>query len=127
MRFIIAILALGRAVVSGLALEVHYSSATEACSINEKWDCGVVNHSPYAELAGIPVAAIGIAGYLALAWLTLARQRGIMTLAALCGLGYSLYLANIEKTILGGWCLYCVSSLFAIALITVICFGLRRA
>jgi|SRR5438876_11302161 len=123
MRFIIAILALAGAVVSGLALQVHYSSATEPCSINEKWDCGVVNHSPYAELAGIPVAAIGIAGYLALAWLTLARQRGIMTLAALCGLGYALYLANIERTILGVWCLYCVISLGIIALITVVGFG----
>jgi len=120
MRFLIALLALGGAIVSALALQVHYSVTTEPCSINEKWDCGVVNHSPYAEVVGIPVAAIGIAGYLALAWLALARQRGVTTLTATGALAYSLYLANIERTILGVWCLYCVISLGIIALMTVL-------
>src|SRR5271166_3344198 len=64
MRYLIAILALAGVVVSGLALHVHYSTETEPCSINAKWDCGIVNHSPFAEIAHIPVAAIGIAGYL---------------------------------------------------------------
>jgi len=120
MRFLIALLALGGAIVSALALQVHYSVTTEPCSINEKWDCGVVNHSPYAEVVGIPVAAIGITGYLALAWLALARQRGVTTLTATGALAYSLYLANIERTILGVWCLYCVISLGIIALMTVL-------
>jgi vitamin-K-epoxide reductase (warfarin-sensitive) len=123
MRFLIVLLALGGAIVSALALQVHYSVATEPCSINEKWDCGVVNHSPYAELVGIPVAAIGIAGYLVLAWLALARQRGVTTLVATAALAYSLYLANIERTILGVWCLYCVISLGIIALMTLLSGG----
>ena len=71
MRYLIAILALAGVVVSALALHVHYSTETEPCSINEKWDCGIVNHSQFAEIAHIPVAAIGIAGYLALAGLAL--------------------------------------------------------
>ena len=62
----IAILSVIGAVVSGLALQVHYSTTTEPCSINERWDCGVVNHSPFAVIGQVPVAAIGIAGYLAL-------------------------------------------------------------
>jgi hypothetical protein len=33
------------------------------CSINDMWDCGIVNHSPYAVLYGLPVAIIGIMGY----------------------------------------------------------------
>ena len=66
MRYVVAVLALVGAVVSGLALEVHYTIATTPCSINEKWDCGVVNHSSYSLISGIPVALIGIAGYLGL-------------------------------------------------------------
>jgi vitamin-K-epoxide reductase (warfarin-sensitive) len=71
MRYVIALLALAGAVVSALALHVHYSTEPQPCSINEKWDCGVVNHSPFAEIMHVPVAAIGIAGYLALAGLAL--------------------------------------------------------
>jgi uncharacterized membrane protein len=118
MRYVIAVLALAGAVVSGLALQVHYTVGTAPCSINEKWDCGVVNHSSYAEVAGIPVAIIGIVGYLALMWLGLVRQRAILTLAAVAGLAFSLYLAHVERDILGIWCLYCVISLADIALIT---------
>jgi uncharacterized membrane protein len=118
MRYVIAVLALAGAVVSGLALQVHYTIGTTPCSINEKWDCGVVNHSSYAEVAGIPVAIIGIVGYLALMWLGLVRQRAILTLAAVAGLAFSLYLAHVERDILGIWCLYCVISLADIALIT---------
>ena len=61
MRYLIVLLAFAGMVVSGLALKVHYDTGTEPCSINDKWDCGVVNHSPYAVFHGVPVAAIGIA------------------------------------------------------------------
>jgi vitamin-K-epoxide reductase (warfarin-sensitive) len=117
MRYVIAVLAVVGAVVSALALQVHYTIGTTPCSINEKWDCGVVNHSSYSMVAGIPVAIIGIVGYLALAWLGLARQRAILTVAAVAGLAFSLYLAHVERDILGVWCLYCVICLADIALI----------
>jgi uncharacterized membrane protein len=123
MRYLIAILALAGVVVSALALQVHYSTATEPCSINEKWDCGIVNHSPFAEIAHIPVAAIGIAGYLALAGLALARRRALLTVAALVGMGFALYLSHIEKNILIVWCLYCVISQGIIALATLLSAG----
>lgn len=122
MRYVIAVLALVGAVVSGLALEVHYTIATTPCSINEKWDCGVVNHSSYSLISGIPVAIIGIAGYLGLVWLGLARQRAVLTIAAVAGLAFALYLSHVERDILGVWCLYCVISLADIALITLMGF-----
>jgi hypothetical protein len=56
MRYFIAVLALAGVVVSALALHVHFCTDPQPCSINERWDCGVVNHSPFAEIAHIPVA-----------------------------------------------------------------------
>jgi uncharacterized membrane protein len=110
--------ALAGMVVSTLALRVHYSTGTEPCSINEKWDCGLVNHSPYAEVAGFPVAAIGIAGYLAMAVLTLAGRRIIVAVLAAIGLVFAVYLSHIEKDVLMVWCLYCVISQGIILLLT---------
>lgn len=117
MRYLIALLALAGVVVASLALHVHYSTDTEPCSINEKWDCGIVNHSPYAVIGPVPVAAIGIAGYTALLVLALARRKRLVLAASLIALGFSLYLTHIEKDILLVWCVYCVTSLGIISLI----------
>jgi uncharacterized membrane protein len=123
MRFVIAILAVAGAVVSALALQVHYSTATEPCSINEKWDCGVVNHSPFAVVGRVPVAAIGIVGYLALAVLALTRQRFLLHAAALVGLIFALRLTFIEEFDLLVWCLYCAISQGIIAVISLLSLG----
>ena len=123
MRYLIMFLAFAGVVVSSLALRVHYSTGTEPCSINERWDCGTVNHSSYSEIEHIPVAAVGIAGYLALALLALARRRGLLFVAAVLGLGFALYLSHVERDILQVWCLYCVISQGIIVLITLLSLG----
>ena len=123
MRFVLALLAMCGIAASGLALREHYRTDTSPCSINEKWDCGIVNHSPYAVLVGVPVAVIGIVGYLALGTLALKRWYGVLLPVALSGLAFSLYLAHIEKDILGVWCIYCAASLAVISLFTLLVFG----
>ena len=123
MRYLIALMALAGVVVSTLALRIHYSTETEPCSINAKWDCGIVNHSQFAEIAHIPVAAIGIAGYLGLAGLALVRLRVLLTVAAILGLAFALYLSHIERDVLEVWCLYCVISQGIIALLTLLSLG----
>src|SRR5487761_1375241 len=64
LRILLVSLSILGVVVSALALQVHYSNKLEPCDINERWDCGIVNHSSYSSIHGAPVAAIGIAGYL---------------------------------------------------------------
>ena len=123
MRYLIALLALAGLIVSALALQVHYSTGTEPCSINERWDCGIVNHSTFAEIEHIPVAAIGIAGYLLLVLLPCFGVAACSFFAALAGLGFALYLTHIEKDILQVWCLYCVISQGIIALLTLLSLG----
>jgi uncharacterized membrane protein len=119
-RYLIVVLALAGMVVSGLALKVHYDTGSEPCRINDKWDCGVVNHSPYSVFHSVPVAAIGIAGYLLIAILGFLRRRTLLLLAALAGLAFALYLTNIEAHVLEVWCLYCVISQAIIAALTLL-------
>jgi len=115
MRFVLAFLAVLGIAASSLALREHYRTDTSPCSINDKWDCGIVNHSPYAVLWGVPVATIGMAGYLLLGLLALKRWYRVLLLLSLAALAFSLYLAHIEAHVLGVWCVYCVASLGVIS------------
>lgn len=123
MRCILVLLAIVGIVSSSLALREHYRTDTSPCSINDRWDCGIVNHSPYAMLGPVPVAAIGIAGYLLLAALAFLRAYRLMLVAALAGLAFSLYLSRIEARVLGVWCIYCVISLGVISLLSLLVSG----
>ena len=128
MRSVLVILAALGIVISSLALREHYRTEGDSpCSINERWDCGIVNHSPYAMLAGIPVAIIGIAGYLLLGALAWRRAYRLVLAFALAGLAFSLYLARIEAHVLGVWCVYCVISLGDISLITLLALAVTLA
>ncbi len=110
MRILFALVALCGMVVSGLALHVHYSQDTEPCDINERWDCGIVNHSRFAVVHGVPVALIGIAGYAALVGLSFTRQSLLLFLGSATGFLYALSLTRIEAKVIHVWCLYCVIS-----------------
>ncbi|MGH9510582.1 MAG: vitamin K epoxide reductase family protein [Terriglobales bacterium] len=118
MRWVFVALAFIGIVVSSLALREHYRTDVSPCDINARWDCGIVNHSMYAVLWGVPVAVIGIAGYLLMAGLAFKRAYRVLLGAALAGLGFSLYLAHIEASILGVWCIYCAASLGIISAMT---------
>jgi vitamin-K-epoxide reductase (warfarin-sensitive) len=134
MKYVLILLAALGIVASSLALREHYREEGDApCDINAHWDCGIVNHSPYAMIPHhaddwplhfqIPVAVFGILEYIlmaALAWLRAYRALSAVTLA---GLAFSLYLAHIEAHVLGVWCIYCVISLGLISLITLLSLG----
>jgi len=120
MRYFLAFLTLAGIVISTMALRIHYSTATEPCSINDHWDCGIVNHSSYSEVAHIPVAAIGIAGYLLLGVLALLRRRILLVTFAVIGCAFALHLTSIERNVLQVYCLYCVISQGIIALVTLL-------
>ena len=124
MRYILIILAVLGIAASSLALREHFRPYGESvCDINDHWDCGIVNHSPYAMFHGIPVADIGIAGYLLLGILALKPMYKTMLVLTVPALAFSLYLAHIEKDVLGVWCLYCAISLGIISLMTLLLVG----
>lgn len=123
---LIAALALGGAAVSSVSLSHHYgTSKTSYCDFGESFNCDIVNRSTYSAVLGIPVALIGILGYLALlALATFYRTRpgtpAILLMASLAGLAFALYLTYIEHFVLATWCILCLSSLALIFCITVL-------
>lgn len=123
MRILLIILAAAGIVVSALALQVHYHQGTEPCDINEHWDCGVVNHSSFAMMGPIPVAALGIVGYLLLGALAFMRQRFVLMLAVFAAFCFALRLTFIEEYALLVWCLYCVISQTLITLLLLLSTG----
>lgn len=119
----IAALSLAGVVVSAIALQRHFAkSATTFCDFNQKFSCDVVNRSEQSTIAGIPVAAIGVAGYGALFFLSAFRRTRAETpsrllMASLVGLAFALYLTYVEAYVLETWCILCVISLALIAMI----------
>ena len=120
MRYVFVLLAVLGILFSSLALREHYRSGDSPCRINDVWDCGEVNHSPYAMLMGIPVAVFGIAWYLGIAVLAMKKAYRLVLATTIVGLAFSLYLAHIEKDVLRAWCIYCVGSLGVISLLTLL-------
>jgi uncharacterized membrane protein len=123
MRWVLIVLAVAGIVASSLALREHYRTDASPCSINERWDCGIVNHSPYAVFHGVPVAVIGIAGYLLLGVLAFGKAYPWMLPLVTVALVFAIHLADIEKFVLGVWCVYCVISLGVITLMTLLVIG----
>jgi vitamin-K-epoxide reductase (warfarin-sensitive) len=134
MKYLLIVLATLGIVVSSLALREHYREAGDApCDINAHWDCGIVNHSPYAMVPQhaddwplhfqIPVAVFGIAGYILMGALAFLRSYRLLLVPTFAGLAFSLYLANVEAHILGVWCIYCVISLGIISLMSLLTLG----
>jgi len=123
---LIAVLSVAGVVVSGVSLQRHYAkSATNFCDFSQKFSCDIVNRSEYSEIQGIPVAGIGVAGYVALFvlstfWRSRAETPTRLLLAALAGLAFALYLTYVEARVLATWCILCVGSLILISLIALL-------
>ena len=122
-------------IVSAVSLERHYAKSTTAyCDFSQKFNCDIVNRSEYSTLMGIPVAAIGVAGYgvlfvFATFWKSRVETPNRLLGAALAGLAFALYLTYIEAYELMTWCILCLTSLALISLISILAITvkLRRA
>jgi uncharacterized membrane protein len=113
----IALVAVAGMAVSSVSLYEHFATSTTSfCNFSESFNCDVVNRSAYSSVLGVPVALIGIVGYLLVATLaTVYRNQAgtpaLLLIASAIGLGFALYLAYVEKFVLGVWCVLCLTSL----------------
>ena len=127
LSWLLFFLSLAGVVVSAISLVNHYRiDPTEYCDFNQYFNCDIVNRSIYSRFPAnsahaLPVAVIGLAGYIAIAVLALIRSRKagtLLVLASVIGLGFSVYLTYIEARVLHVWCILCLGSLALIVLIT---------
>lgn len=144
MRVLIAVLALAGMVDSGLALKVHNQDPSQAppCAVTERFDCGTVNHSRFADFpprifgedpaahkTHIPVATIGIVGYgLMLVLALLGRWWALLQIAEI-GFASACFLTYIEAFVIEKWCIYCLWSqaiVTTIVLMTIVALILRK-
>ena len=113
----VSLVALAGVSVSSVLLYHHFSkSKTSFCDINESFNCDLVNRSIYSTVLGVPVALIGILGYLLILGLaTVYRDKAetpvMLLIVSAAGLGFALYLTYVEAHVLGVWCVLCLTSL----------------
>ena len=108
----------------------HLTGQSVRCTILA--GCSAVLSSPYAVVAGIPLAAVGAAAYFSvfsLAILTLFgyRQAGKLLLALVIAMFFvSLWLIYLQAFVIREFCQYCLlSALITMALLVVVFLGRR--
>jgi uncharacterized membrane protein len=110
--------------IAGYLTWVHYAGLDPIC-VGGGGGCERVQSSRWAELAGVPVAVLGLAGYVAiLASLALPEDQGALaaTFLALVGFGFSAWLTYVEIVKIDAICQWCVASaviMTALALVSV--------
>ena len=110
--------------VAGYLTYVHYAGLQPFCA-GGGHGCERVQSSMYAELAGIPVALLGLAGYVLIAAALLAPGEPARLAAAglaVSGFGFSAYLTYLELGVIDAICQWCVASavlMTALAILTV--------
>jgi uncharacterized membrane protein len=126
LRITLLVLTLVGLGVASYLTYVHYAHVKVACSAGN--ECEAVQTSVYSHIAGVPVALIGLIGYvLIFASLLLPESENarFATLAlTLGGFGFSCYLTYREVFSLEKICEWCVSS--AIIVTILMCLSLWR-
>jgi uncharacterized membrane protein len=127
-------LALAGAGIAGYLTIVHYRESLLVCSGIS--DCETVQNSEYAEVAGIPVALLGLLMFVAMLGLAVVRMMrpelaDAATMAifvmVVAGIGFYIYLTYLELFVINAICQWCVvSSLVTIGLLITESLMLRR-
>ncbi|MBI5106653.1 MAG: vitamin K epoxide reductase family protein [Solirubrobacterales bacterium] len=115
-------LAVAGVAVAGYLTYVHYAGIAPVCNIAH--GCVKVQTSPWSELAGVPVALLGLLGYSAILATLFVPGEGARLAAAglgVSGFGFSAYLTYREVfsiEALCQWCLLSQALMAGLALVT---------
>ena len=112
LRITLTVLTVAGLGIASYLTYVHYAGIKPVCTAGES--CTKVQTSVYSELAGVPVALMGLLTYLAILGLLLApegeRTRFAMTALTLVGFAFSAYLTYRELFSIHAICEWCASS-----------------
>jgi uncharacterized membrane protein len=107
--------------VAGYLTYTHYEGLNVVCL--SSGGCETVQKSVYSKLAGVPVAVLGLAGYIGIL-LSLAIRNELGRIAAfgiaLIGFLFSMYLTYREIFTIKAICQWCVSSAVLMTLLTIL-------
>ncbi len=106
---VLAVIGLG---IASYLTYVHYAGIKPACTAGES--CTKVQTSVYSKLAGVPVALMGLIGYIAILASLLVRETETSRFATLvftlAGFGFSAYLTYRELFSIHAVCEWCATS-----------------
>ena len=117
----VLVLALLGTAVAGYLTVIHYTGASSICAVVH--GCEVVQKSDWSKLAGVPVALLGLIGYVViLGSLLLRGEPGLMLGAAVAvgGFGFSMYLTYREAVSIEAWCMWCVISAILMRILAIL-------
>jgi len=119
-RSAVAVAVVGLGIATYLTI-VHYAGGEPVCAVAH--GCATVQKSDYAQLAGVPVALLGVFGYLAIL-ASLIRDtettRSAAAFLSIGGLAFSGWLTYVEVFELDAICIWCVGSAICMALLAVL-------
>ena len=122
LRIVMILLTLIGVGIASYVTYVHYAGIKPACTAGES--CTKVQTSIYSELAGVPVALMGLIGYIAILATLLApegeRTRFATLALTLGGFGFSAYLTYRELFSIHAICEWCVTSAVVMTLLTLL-------
>ena len=122
LRIAIAVVAVAGVAVAGYLTYVHYQPDALICTSHG--GCETVQKSSYAELAGIPVALLGLLAWSAVvvlvAWDS-ELARTLVAAVALGAAGFAIYLVTLQAFVIDAWCIWCmVNDLVLVPLLAIL-------
>jgi uncharacterized membrane protein len=119
-------MALAGLAVAGYLTWAHYGDNSVVCPVGG--GCETVQESSYAEIAGVPVAFLGVLAYAAvlglIAWDSPLARLGAAAIA-LTGLLFGAYLLVLQLFVIGALCAWCLANDVVIAPALAVLTGLR--
>jgi uncharacterized membrane protein len=116
LRVASALVAAAGAAVAAYLTWVHYDEAALVCVAGG--GCETVQRSSYSELAGIPVAVLGLVSYTVVfalvLWNTPTARLAAASLAFV-GLAFGIYLLALQLFVIDAVCVWCVANDLVIA------------
>jgi uncharacterized membrane protein len=112
---VVAVIGLG---IATYLTVVHYAGEAPVCAIAH--GCATVQKSDYAKLAGVPVALLGVVGYVGILASLIRddeRSRTAAAFLSIVGLGFSGWLTYVEVGKLDAICIWCVGSAICMAIL----------
>jgi uncharacterized membrane protein len=126
LRLAAALVALAGVAVAGYLTWVHFDDTVLVCTTDG--GCETVQESEYAEIAGIPVAALGLVAYALVlglvGWDAPPARLGAATIA-LVGLLFSMYLLVLQLFVIDAVCVWCMANDVVIAPVLALVTALR--